>query len=102
MGVFGEMSLTLGKWEFQNFHILAGLRAGPGPGRPGRPSPEDAFESPISDFEIRLMNEMLRAAGLRISFRRAKIATSVVGNVFPCPPEHAWGYLGQNFLTLGK
>ena len=42
------------------------LWTGPVPGRAragkGRSSPEDAFESSISDFEIRLMNEMLRAA----------------------------------------
>ena len=41
------------------------LWTGPVPGLAGkgRSSPEDAFESSISDFEIRPMNEMLRTAG---------------------------------------
>ncbi len=76
------------------------------PGRaragPGRPSPEDAFESSVSDFEIRPMNKMLRAAGLRISFRRAKRASSVVKNAFPCAPEHSRGGLEKIFPGPGK
>ena len=75
---------------------------GPAGPAPDRTEPGDAFESSVSDFEIRPMNKMLRAAGLKISFRRAKRASSVVKNAFPCTPEHSRGGLEKIFLALEK
>ncbi len=85
-------------WKSENFRIFT-FWPGQGPAGPGpdRTEPGDAFESSVSDFEIRPMNKILRAAGLRISFRRAKRASSVVQNAFPCTPERSRGGLEKIF-----
>ena len=90
-------------WEIEIFRIFT-FWPGQGPAGPGpdRTEPGDAFESSVSDFEIRPMDKMLRAAGLKISFRRAKRASSVVKMRFRALRSTPRGGLENIFPGPGK